>query len=86
MPGWRAGERKITFRDMPARLQDVGPHVSEQVKRERAAWLEKHDLALVDFLSWKRSPLSRPPSRRKLLPREALRELDEQLEREEIQW
>ena len=86
MPGWREGERKLTFEDMPRRLQDVDADSPAKLRQERADWLEGHDLALVDFLSWKRSPFARPPSRRKLLPREALRELDEWLEREEIQW
>ena len=86
MPGWRERERKLTFEDMPEHLRHVDADSPAELLRARADWLEEHGLTLVDFLSWKRSPIARPPSRRKLLPRAALRELDERLEQEEIQW
>jgi hypothetical protein len=74
---------RVGFSDMPKRLVEAR---DDQAKRERLDWLEAHGLALVDFLSWKRSqdPLAKlgPPSRRKFMPAEQLTELDARRERE----
>ena len=89
MARWQT-RRTAGYADMPRRLQDVDADSPEKLKRERADWLEKHGLTLVDFLSWKQSrdPLARlgPPSRRKLMSAEQLAALDARLERGPPPW
>lgn len=86
MARWK-NEPSATFGDMPAELSGA---TDDAAKRERNDWLEEHNLALVDYMSWKRErdPLSRlrPPSRRKWLSPEQQAELDREREEEEIRW
>ena len=90
MPGWREGERKITFEDMPRRLQDVDADSPEEMKQARAAWLEANGLSLVDYFAWLRTQDpeagKRPLSRRRLLTQEQAARLDAEIEREGFQW
>jgi hypothetical protein len=90
MPGWREGDRKITFRDMPEHLRHVDADSPEELKRQRADWLEEHGLSLVDYLGWLRARRPgiglRPPSRRKLMSAEQLARMDAEIEREEFQF
>jgi hypothetical protein len=60
MARWKP-RKSASFEDMPQRLQDVGPDSPPKLKQQRADWLERHGLAFVDFLAWKRSrdPLAR---------------------------
>jgi hypothetical protein len=90
MARWQA-RKSATFEDMPEHLRHVDWASTEELKRARAAWLEEHGLAFVDFIAWKRAkdPLAklRPPSRRKLMSAEQLAAWDAQLEREgEPSW
>lgn len=79
-------QESASFEDMRARLRNVGIDSPPELKQQRDDWLEEHHLSFVDFVTWKRArdPLAaqRPPSRRKFMTAEQLRELDEKLERE----
>ncbi|MDQ5875065.1 MAG: hypothetical protein M3526_06755 [Actinomycetota bacterium] len=90
MPGWREGDRKITFADMPEHLRHVDADSPEELKRQRTDWLEGHGLTLVDYFAWLRTQDpeagKRPPSRRRLLTQEQAARLDAEIEREGFQW
>jgi len=81
---------RIGFADMPKYLRHVDADSPAELKRQRDRWLERHGLALVDLMAWKRAqdPAAalRPPSRRKLMRPEELAKLDEQLEKEPPRW
>jgi hypothetical protein len=85
MARW-AQKVSASFEDMPKRLRHVDADSPPKLKQARAAWLEEHSLAFVDFIAWRRAkdPLAklRPPSRRKLMSAEQLADLDAQRERE----
>ena len=76
---------KITFADLPRRLQPTEGESREQ-KAARYRWLEEHGLTVVDFLGWWRDQDPRaalsPPARRKLMTAKQRAALDAQRERE----
>lgn len=83
MPGWKS-QRSASFDDMPKRLVDARDDT------EQLEWLERHELSLVDFFSWRRaqdpSATKRPPARRKLLTQRERAELDLEREIEDFEW
>jgi hypothetical protein len=85
MARW-AREESATFEDVPEHLRHVDADSPPKLKQARAAWLEEHGLALIDFIAWKRAqdPLAklRPPSRRKVMSPSQLAALDAQREQE----
>ena len=85
MARWREDPKSATFEDMPRRLRPAEGESREQVAA-RHAWLEAHNLAVVDYITWRaaRRPGARlqPPSRRKLMSAADRAELDRRLERE----
>jgi hypothetical protein len=72
-------QESASVEDMPERLVNAR---DDKTERERLAWLERHNLAFIDFLSWTRAqdPAARrrPPSKRWFMSAEELAAFDAQ--------